>query len=98
MRLPARRVFQGLNDDLLDLGITYFAWRPRPGFIVESFQTSFQKSPAPLTHHAQRAAQLASNCLIVQSLGTRQHNPSPSCQKRLAPRTVRQRLQPLLLL
>jgi len=35
--------------------------------------------------------------LIAQSLGAGQHNPSPSRQKGLTPRTVRQRIQPLLL-
>ena len=97
VRLPARRAFQGLNDDLLDLGIAHLARRAGSRFVVESFQAGFQKARAPLAHHAHRAAQLPRHRLIVQSLGAGQHHPCSSRQQRLAPRPMRQRLQPLTL-
>jgi hypothetical protein len=89
VRFSPWRAFQGLNNDLLDLGIAYFAWRSGPGLVVESFQASFQKSPAPLAHHAQRAAQFPGDTLIALPLGTRQHDPSSPRQQGLAARTMR---------
>ena len=41
---------------------------------------------APLTHHTQRRAQSPGHRLIVHSLGTGQHDPGPSRQKRLCTR------------
>ena len=63
VRLPARRAFQGLNDDLLYLHIAHFARCSWARFIVQAFHPSLQKSPSPLTHHADRCAQFAGYAL-----------------------------------
>src|SRR5215472_834378 len=47
MRFSARRVFQGLNDHPLDLGIAYLAGRPRSRLVVESFPARQHYSRPP---------------------------------------------------
>src|SRR5438128_11998055 len=48
MRLGARRTFQGLNHNLLDLSIGDLAGRSGSRLVIESFQASLQKSGTPL--------------------------------------------------
>src|SRR6516225_11184066 len=67
MRFSARSVFQGLNDYPLDLGIAYLAGRPRSRLVVESFQTNFEKSGAPLADHAQRDTHFSRYGFVVES-------------------------------
>src|SRR6266550_5880078 len=97
MRMGARRTFQGLNHNLLDLSIADFARRSRSRLVIESFQASLQKSGTPLAHHTQRAAQFLRHALVRESLGAGQHDPRPPSQRRLAARAMGQRLKPLLL-
>src|SRR5271157_5482004 len=74
--LATRRAFQRLHPNSLDLVVADPAWRSGARLVIEAFQTSLQKAPAPLAHHAQGAAQLFGDGLVVESLGTGQHHTS----------------------
>src|SRR4029434_5379248 len=95
VRLPARRTLQGLDYDLLNLVVADLARRPWPGFVIQPFQTSLQKTGTPLTDHPFRAAESLRRGLLVQTSGTGQHHAGAPGEQRLTARTVRNRFQPL---
>src|SRR5881398_3187191 len=78
MRLGARCTFQGLNHNLLDLSIGDLAGRSGSRLVIESFQSSLQKSGPPLGYHAQRAAQFLRHALVRESLGAGPAPPAPA--------------------
>jgi hypothetical protein len=98
MRLSAGRAFQGPKDYPLDLGIAYLAGRSRSGFVIESFQTGWQKAGAPFAHHAQRDPHFPCHGFIVEPFGAGQHHPRASSQQWLAACPMGQRLQPIAFL
>src|SRR5574340_955159 len=95
VRLPAGCTLQGLDYDLLNLVVSDPARRTWSGFVIQPFQTSLQKTGAPLTDHPFRAAEFLSRGLIVQTLGTGQHHAGAPGEERLTARAVRHRFQPL---
>jgi len=98
VRLSPGCAFQGPNHHLLDLGIAYLAGCSGSGLVVESFLASFQKSGAPLAHHAQRGPHFPRHRLVVESFGAGQHHARTPRQQGLAARPMGQRLEPLAFL
>jgi hypothetical protein len=83
-----------LDDNPLNLVVANLARRTRPGFIIQAFQTSLQKTGAPFPDHTFRAAKFLCRGLIVQTFGTGQHHAGTPGEERLAARAVRHRFQP----
>src|SRR5437879_4885306 len=93
-----RGVLSKVRIHLLDLGIAYLAGCSGSGLVVESFPASFQKSGAPLAHHAQRGPHFPRHRLVVESFGAGQHHARTPRQQGLAARPMGQRLEPLAFL
>src|SRR5215469_16804718 len=98
MRLPTRRAFQGLDDNLLHLSIANLARRSRSGFVIESLQSRLQKPRTPLVYHADRTARLFSYQVVSQALGGGQDHTRAPRQHGLAAGSMGQRLKSFLFL
>src|SRR5262249_17286649 len=68
-------LFQGLGDDLLDLGISDRARGAGPGFVGQPFEAVFEESAPPLADGGSVDPESSRDLVVVQALGAGQDDP-----------------------
>jgi hypothetical protein len=73
-----------LDYYLFNLLIAEFARGARSRLIIETLEARLKEPSTPLADHAERAAEFLCHCLVIETVGTRQHHPRAPRQCRLA--------------
>jgi hypothetical protein len=96
--MARRRLLQGLDDHLLDLGVGDRAGPARPWLIGQALQPLAHEPASPLGHRLGPDPQPLGHSDMGRALGTDQHDPRPQDHRLGAGATPRPTLQRLPLL